>query len=302
MKMKKMLICLLALAMLVGCAPAVDGGDNADTTPIVSPDTMPDPTEAPEPTPTPEPTDTEEDAKFTFAVEGMEQTVSARKHTSLLGYSMVYDHNMLTFEKHEGYDLYVEKEDTNLPAVQIKITKEKSTVGDLVSTLKKSGAEETGYLRLGGCEARVLYYIEGNAYDDVMKTYYVVQAGSNVFLIENSYFFEAAEGSGSRMAQMVNTIAFENVPEAKELKIMFRNKEMKDFTSVVGESTTLRVGTDTGAACKDVKWTTSKESVCTLNPNGGNCEVTIQGAGVAEVTVTCGDLSATTVVRGKKSW
>ena len=33
-----------------------------------------------------------------------------------------------------------------------------------------------------------------------------------------------------------------------------------------------------------------------------NCDVVIKGAGVAKVTVTCGDLSAITVVRGKKSW
>ena len=300
MKMKKMLICLLVLAMLVGCAPSVDGGDTTQTEPTVTPVVTPD--TAPEPTPTPEPTDTEEDAKFTFVVEGMEQTVSARKHTSLMGYSMVYDHGMLTFEKHDGYDLYVETAETNLPAVQIKISKEKRTVGDVVSALVKSGADESGYMRLGGCEARVLHYIAGNSFDSEMKTYYVVQAGSSVYLIENSYFYEAAEGSGSRLAQMVNTITFENVPEAKELKILFRNKEIKDFTSVIGDVTTLRVGTEAGASCADIKWSTSKESVCTLIPNGGTCDVVIKGAGVAEVTVTCGDLTATTVVRGKTSW
>lgn len=300
MKLKKMLLCILALAVLAGCAPGIEGGDTTQADPAATAAVTP--STEPETTATPEPQDTEEDAKFTFMVEGLESAVSARKHNSLLGYSMVYDHNMLTFEKHDEYDLYAEKEETNLPPVQIKISKENRTVSDLVEALKKNGAEESGYRRLGGCEARVLYYVEGTEYDDVVIAYYVVQAGNSVFLVESSYFFEAVEGSGTRMAQMVDTIEFENVPAAKELRIMFRNKEISDFTSVIGDMTTLRVGTEAGASCEDIQWTTSKESVCTLIPDGGTCEVIITGTGVAEVTVTCGDLSATTVVRGKKSW
>jgi len=215
---------------------------------------------------------------------------------------MVYDPELLTFEKHEGYDLYADLAETNLPDVQIKISRETRTVGDIVSDLKKNGADDGGYMRLDGCEARVLHYIAGNKYNDVVKSYYVVQAGRQVFLIESSYFFEASEGSGMRMAQMIGTIEFADVPEAKELKILFRDKELQDFTSVIGDSTTLRVGTEAGAACRNVKWSSSDESVCTVTDNGGTCAVEITGQGVAEVTVTCGDLSATTVVRGKKSW
>lgn len=300
MKMKKMLICLLALALLTACAPSVDGGDTTQTAPTPGVDVTP--STAPEPTPTPEPTDTESDTTFKYVIEGMEMTVPARRHDSLLGYSMVYDHNMLTFEKYEDYDLYMETAETNLPALQIKISKEKSTVSDVVSNLQKSGAEDGGYMRIDGCEARVLYYIEGNQYDDLVKTFYVVQAGKAVYLIEIDYFFEATEGAGSRLEQMVATMTFDDVPAAKELKILFRNKELKDFTSVVGDVTRLRVGTDAGAACKNITWTSSDESVCTVVPDGGNCDVVIKGAGVAKVTVTCGDLSATTVVRGKKSW
>lgn len=300
MKMRKMLLCLLVLALLTACAPSVDGGDTTQTAPTPGVDVTP--STVPDPTPTPEPTDTESDTTFKYVVEGTEMTTAARKHESLMGYSMVYDHNMLTFEKHEGYDLYMETAETNLPALQIKISKEKGTVADAVSALKKSGAEDGGYQRIGGCEARVLYYVAGNAYDDEVKTYYVVQAGKAVYLIEVAYFFEASEGAGSRLEQMVATMTFDDVPAAKELKIMFRDKELKDFTSVIGDSTTLRAATEAGAAAKDIKWTSSDESVCTVVPNGGTCDVVIKGTGVAEVTVTSGDLSATTVVRGKKSW
>lgn len=300
MKMRKMLLCLLALALLTACAPSVDSGDAAKTDPTPTVDVTP--STVPDPTPTPEPTDTESDTTFKYIVEGTEMTTAARKHDSLMGYSMVYDHNMLTFEKHDDYDLYAETAETNLPALQIKISKETRTVSDVVSALKKNGAEDSGYMRIGGCEARVLYYVAGNDYDDEVKNYYVVQAGKTVYLIEIDYFFEASEGAGSRMAQMVNTITFADVPAAKELKIMFRDKELKDFTSVIGDSTTLRLTTDAGAAVKDMKWTSSDESVCTVVPNGGTCDVVIKGTGVAEVTVTCGELSATTVVRGKKSW
>ena len=298
MKMKKMMICLLTLALLTACAPSADVGDTAQTepTPMVTPDT------APNPTPTPEPTDTELDTTFRYIVEGMEMTVPARRHDSLLGYSMVYDHNMLTFEKYEDYYLYMETAETNLPALQIKISKETRTVGDVIGDLHKIGAEDSGYTRIDGCEARVLYYIGGNQYDDLVKTYSVVQAGKAVYLIEVAYFFEASEGAGSRLEQMVATMTFDDVPAAKELKILFRDKEMKDFSSVIGDVTRLRVGTETGAACRDIKWTSSNESVCTVVPNGGNCDVVIKGTGVAEVTVTCGDLSTSTVVRGKKSW
>jgi hypothetical protein len=220
-----------------------------------------------------------------------------------MGYSMVYDHNVLRFEKGEQSDVYTVKNPVDsLPVVQIAITKSNSSFEQTVEAWKKSGAEVVDYAKLDGCETRVLHYVESQASDGKMIMIYVVQAGADVFVVESHYFMEAAEGWGSRLGQMVSTIAFADVPDAKELKVMFRNKEMKDFSSVIGDVTAIRVSGETGTACRDVLWTSSNEDVCTVLDVDGVCYVEITGEGVATVTATCGDLTASTVVRGKKSW
>lgn len=299
MKSKSMIVSLVLLMLLTACAPAADDTEDVQQpTPTVEVT----PSVEPQATPTPEPTDTETDTSLTFLVEGTEYTVSAKKHNSTLGYSMVYDPSMLTFEKGENNDCYKEPEATNLPVVKLTISKSDLSFEQTVAAWKKTGAEAVGYTKLDGCETRVLHDAESTAYDAKVITCYVVQVGADVFVIETHYFTEAAEGAGSRMAQMVNTITFADVPEAEELKIMFRDKEMKDFSSVIGDVTSLRVGTDGGSAARDVKWTSSDETVCTVFDYGGDCDVEIVGEGVATVTATCGDLTASTVVRGKKSW
>ena len=301
MKRKSLLLTVMMLLMLTACAPAADDAGEEQPTPTLEVTTS-TPTPTPEVTPEPEPTDTEGDATFTFFVEGMEQTVSAKKHNSTMGYSMVYDPSVLRFEKAENSDSYIGADSTNLPIVKITISKSDMSFDQTVAAWKKTGAEAVDYMKLDGCETGVLHYAESLAYDAKVITCYVVQAGADVFVIETHYFTEAAEGAGTRMAQMVHTIAFADVPEAKELKIMFRDKEMKDFSSVIGDVTTLRVGAETGAAVRDVKWTSSDEKVCTVTDNDGTCDVEIVGEGVATVTASCGDLTASTVVRGKKSW
>lgn len=234
---------------------------------------------------------------------------------------MIYDPAIMTFENNNQYDQFIVKAYDGLPAVQIRITIEDRTAENLEAYLKTIGAELTETVELDGCAAKVLYYSEGNEHDDVVKTYYIVQAGETLYLIENSYYQEAAEGYGSRMAQMVNTIDFKAVskepdtpettdapvvtekPVAKELKIMVRDKEVTDFTSVIGEITTLCAVIDGEIAADDLQWTSSNESICTVTVNDDcSCDVKIKGEGAAKVSVTCGDLSASTVVRGKKSW
>lgn len=300
MKLRRILACLLALLLLTACAPVVENDTELQVEPsaTVTPD-------APTPTPevTPEPADYEESVSYPFVVEGVEETIECRKHISTMGYSMVYDHNLLQFEKGEQSDVYKVKNPVeSLPPVQIVITKSNSSVEQVVETWEKSGAKAVGYLKLDGCETRVLHYAESQAPDGKIIAIYVVQVGSDVYTIEDHYFMEAAEGWGVRTMEMIYTIAFADAPEAKELKVMFRNKEMKDFSSVIGDVTELRAGADFGAACRDVVWTSSDESVCKVVYYEGLCFVEITGEGVATVTATCGDLSASTVVRGKKSW
>lgn len=318
MKLNVLLSCVLTVAMLTACAPSVDHDsdkDLSDLTPTV------EATATPTPTVSPSYSDTQEETTFTYVLEGEEYTVSAIRHHSDRGYSMIYDPTIMTFGKADQYDLFIVKAYDGQPAVQIKITTETRTVEELAEYLETIGATGNGTADLDGYEAQVFRYSEGTEPDDVVKTYYVVQAGETVYQIETDYFNEAAEGYGARMGQMVATICFDDAPDAtpapdtptcpvptetpaaKELKIMVRDREVSDFTSVIGEVTTLQAFVDGEAAGSDAQWTSSNEAVCTVTVNeDGSCDVKIKGEGATKVTVTCGDLSASTVVRGKKSW
>ena len=318
MKLRILLMCILAVALLTACSPSVDPGpveDQPTPTAAVTPSTEPQNTATPVPTILPKSNDTQEDTEFIYFAEGVEYKVPGRRHHSDRGYSMTYDPAIMTFSKNDQYDIYSVKPYDGLPAVKIQITVENRSAEAVAEELKIIGSEQSESVQLDGCEAKVFQYSEGTEQDDVVKTYYVVQAGDTVYRVEICYFNEAAEGYGSRMIQMVNTIGFDNIsetppapevtetPVAKELKIMVRDKEVSDFTSAVKEVTTLQAAVNGEAAEGEVQWTSSNEAVCTVTVNDdGTCDVTIKGEGAAKVTAVCGELTASTVVRGIKSW
>lgn len=318
MKIQTLFLCILTVVLLTACSPSVEhGADKSQPTPTVegTPSTAPQDVASPSPTIPPKRDHRQEDTEFTYTSEGVEYTVSAIRHHSDRGYSMIYDPSIMTFGNNDQFDQFIVKAYDGLPAVQIRIFTESRSADAVIEYLKTIGAELSETMQLDGCEAVVLHYSEGTEYDDVVKTYYVVQAGDTVYLIENSFYQEAAEGFGGRMAQMVATIRFEDgddttetpavteKPTPKELHIKVRDKEVTDFTSVIGEVTTLQAVVDGENAGSDVQWTSSNESVCTVTVNeDGSCDVEIEGEGAAKVTAACGDLSASTVVRGKKTW
>lgn len=235
-------------------------------------------------------------------LEGMEETMYGFRRTSTLGYSMLYDPDYVRPAKHEGYDHYTAVTETDVPEIYMRVTKETRTAEAVIAALEADGAEQWGTMLVGGCRGICLSRSEGYAPEDAVVDYYVVQAADRVYLIETGYVWEIAEGIGQRMRYMVRSMTFADVPAAATLKITVRDKEVTDFTSAIGEMTSLHLDFEDGAAIPEVQWTVSADGVCELFQNSDSCDVFITGEGTVTVTATAGDLQASVIVRGIQEW
>lgn len=303
--MRKIVCVMLVglLLLLAGC-----GGDAASEQPTptpametVTPDCA-EPTPTPTATPAPTPTWSQEPAELTMMLEGEEYTVTGYRYTSHLGYSMIYDPDWVHPEQYEGHDRYTAVTEIHIPELYMQVTKTDKTAEQVIGDLKAQGAEENAVWLIGGYRSVGLSKMSGLSPSDVVVNYYVTQAGNTVYLLETSYFWEAAEGFGQRMLSMLNTIAFVDATEATELKLLFRDKEIKDFTSAVGESTYVTVCAEDGAYLETPVWTTDNEDICELYTDDIGCYIEIKAEGFAKVTAKCGDLEQTVIVRAIKNW
>ena len=300
------IVCII-LALLLLCLTAC-GGDTVSEQPTpppaletVTPDCA-EPTPTATATPEPTPTWSEEPAEITFQLEGESHTVMGFRYTSPLGYSMIYDPDWVRPEMNEGYDHYTAVTEVHIPELYMRVTKTDKTAEQVIGELKAQGAEENAVWLIGGYRSVGLCKMSGLGPADVVVNYYVTQVGDTVYLLETSYFWEAAEGFGARMLQMLNTIQFADGTEATELKLLFRDKEIKDFTSAIGESTYVTVCAEAGAYLESPVWTTDNEDVCELYTDEIGCYIEIKAEGFAKVTAKCGDLEQTVFVRAIKEW
>lgn len=170
--MKRYIWLCLLLMMLVGCtAPA------QQPTPIEEKD---------------------EEITVTIMVEGMEETVSAIRHTSALGYSVIYDPASVTLQKQEGADLYIDPYEGDIPDCYFRISLWEGDAMDL--------ADEVG--TVGGYPAVFTRSAEGMAWDSVIREFVFITVGERVYHVEIGYFSEAAEGYGTRLQAMLQTLEF----------------------------------------------------------------------------------------------
>ena len=306
--MKKLICLLLMLCLLTACTPVEDTAADLPSPDVtaeasVTPNAV-EPTPAPtaEPTPVPTPTWSEEPAEITYMLEGEEFTYGAFRYTSHLGYSMTYDPDWVRPEQYDGYDHYTAVTEVHVPDIYMRVIKTDKTLEQAVAELQAQGAEEVGTSLFGGCHGVRLSVMSGMGPADVVVSYYVTQAGDTVYILETSYFWEAAEGFGARMWAMMETIEFANAPEATQLQLMFRDKEIKDFTSAVGEATYVTLHANEGAYLKPAEWTTDNEDAVTLYTDDTGCYIEVKAEGFAKVTAKCGDLEQTVIVRCIKEW
>ena len=306
--MRRIVCVVLAVLLICLLLTACDRdtvSEQPTPTPTVEVTVTPDcaePTPTPTPTPVPTPTWSEEPETMTIMLEGMEETMYGYRYTSALGYSMVYDPDWVRPEQREGYDHYTAVTEIHIPELYMQVTKTDKTAAQLIADLKAQGAEENAVWLIGGYRSVGLSEMSGLGPADVVVNYYVTQVGDTVYLLETSYFWEAAEGFGARMWQMLNTIQFVDGTEAAELKLLFRDKEIKDFTSAVGESTYVTVCAEAGAYLESPVWTTDNEDVCELYTDDIGCYIEIKSEGFAKVTAKCGDLEKSVFVRAIKEW
>jgi hypothetical protein len=292
----KHLICLLLIALLLtGCAaPEAEEAQQPTPTAVV--------TAVPTATPAPTPTYDEEPAELTMFLEGDEYTVTGFRYTSHLGYSMVYDPDWVRPEQHAGYDHYTAVTEVHVPELYLRVTKADGTMEQVLSNLTAQGAEQVGTSLFGGCYGVQLSKMSGLGSSDTVVNYYVTQAGEAVYVLESSYFWEVAEGVGARIWYMLDTIRFTDAPAATELRLMFRDREIKDFTSAVGEVTYIALRSDEGGYLEKAEWTVDNEDVCELYADNTGCYIEIKAAGTAKVTARCGDLERSVIVRGIEAW
>ncbi len=302
---KKIFAVLLAIVLL--SLAACGGGELPEEQPTPEPTVeaaTPTPVPIPEATPTPEPTPTysETPESMTILLEGEEETVSGYRYTSHLGYSMFYDPDYVRPVQHVGYDRYIPVLEMDVPEIYMRVTKSDRSMEQVIAELEAKGAEEVGTSLFGGCPGVQLSKSTGYSAYDVVVQYYVTQAGKTVYVLETSYFWEAAEGFGTRMWYMLDSIRFADVPPATELKLMFRDEEIKDFTSAIGDVTYVALRADEGTYLEGAEWSTDNEDVCELYADNGGCYIEIKTEGFAKVTAKCGDLEQTVFVRAIKEW
>ena len=299
--MRKIVWIMLAAMLLTFAACGGDAvSEQSVPTPAletVTPDCG-EPTPTPTAEPTPVPTWSQEPEELTMDLEGETYTVMGFRYTSHLGYSMVYDPDWVRPEQYEGYDYYTAVTEVHMPEIYMQITKTDQTIEQVISDLEAQGAEQVGISRFGGC--RGVQLAEDNGL--VVVAYYVTQAGDTVYILETSYFWEAAEGFGARMWAMLETIEFADAPKASELKLMFRDKEIKDFTSAMGESTYITLWADEGASLEPAEWTVDEKALVNLYTDDTGCYIEVVGEGIAKVTAKCGDLEQSVIVRCIKEW
>lgn len=170
-------------------------------TPVVTP-----PAITPNPAPTSAPTGGE---VITMYLEGMPYEVSALRHNSSLGYSMLYDPETVTLTAGTEHDEYRSAPIEQYPDKYIYISKTDETPDAVVDKLISAGADLTDSGTLGNCPVTYLRRAEGQNWDSKVVTYAVIETAKGTFIGEIWCFLEAQEGFGARAQAMLNTISFD---------------------------------------------------------------------------------------------
>lgn len=145
-----------------------------------------------------------------ITIEGIEEDVNYVGIKSSIGYTIQYDENALNLLRENEKDVY---------RVDIDSIKDKVffTVQYIEKSYEELKAENTNIeeIEINGQRAFKVTFIDDVLYNETqnstwkwnsdVKTLWYIDAKEGTYFIEEHYFFEATEGWGARINQMLNT-------------------------------------------------------------------------------------------------
>ncbi len=145
-------------------------------------------------------------------VEGMTEEVNYKGIKSSLGYTIQYDDESLNLTRENKKDFYRATIDDIKDKVYFTVEHLEKSYDELKNENKDNNIEE---VEINGQKAFKVTFIDDVLFDennnttwkwdsDVKKFWYI-DANNGTYLIEEHYFFEATEGWGVRINQMLNT-------------------------------------------------------------------------------------------------
>ncbi len=154
-----------------------------------------------------------EDKIDEIIIEGMTEEVNYKGIKSSLGYTIQYDDESLNFTRENEKDIYRANSDEIKDKVHFTVEYLNKSYDELKIENKENNIEE---LVINGQKAFKATFIDDVLFDENnnttwkwdsdVKTLWYIAANNGTYLIEEHYFFEAAEGWGVRLNQMLNTL------------------------------------------------------------------------------------------------
>ena len=204
--------------------PADTPGSSGSAEPSQSfpPETETPPEETPggsteTPAPTDEPGDVsvgDDAAELTVVIEGETLTIAGSRHNSWLGYSMIYDPAVFTFNQvDETADSYMAEVVEGRPNVYLSVSViEDLTFDETVEGMRiQKGIEEedeTASIGAHRYAATYLRYAAGAGANDEVVEYYITEQNGTIFLVALGNFVDGQEDFGARLHAMLDTMTF----------------------------------------------------------------------------------------------
>lgn len=155
----------------------------------------------------------EEEKVRNIIVEGMQEEVNYEGTKSSLGYTIQYDEETLNLTRENEKDIYRANNDDIKDKVYFAVEYLNKSYEDLKNENKDSNIEE---IEVNGQKAFIVTYIDNVLFDENnnftwkwdsdVKTLWYIDANDGTYFIEEHYFYEATEGWGIRLNQMINTL------------------------------------------------------------------------------------------------
>lgn len=155
---------------------------------------------------------------ITIELEGMKETFNGGTFKSSNGYQVIYDVDRFEVKTDNNIDSFqAENPNPDLyPYVYFNIgAPMKLTLSDTIDQWKNTLSSDTkaklkdgSTTSLNGYPTKHYVVTAGTDWNSTIQNYYFIQHKDFVYMIETQYFVEAAEGYGSRIHAMLNTVKF----------------------------------------------------------------------------------------------
>lgn len=152
----------------------------------------------------------EEEKVNDITIEGMKEDVNYVGIKSSIGYTIQYDEEALKLSRENEKDVYRVNIEDIKDKVYFTVEYLETPYEELKNENKNNNIEK---VEINGQKAFIVTFIDdilssenqNFTWDSDVKTLWYIDANNGTYFIEEHYFFEATEGWGVRIAQMLNT-------------------------------------------------------------------------------------------------